>query len=69
MLFRKKLQRSCSYCRLGTELSDGSVLCAKKGLVDSSMSCRKFRYEPTKRIPGKQTTPDFSQYDDNDFSL
>ena len=69
MLFRKKIQRSCSYCKLGTELSDGNILCAKKGIMDPAKSCRRFRYEPTKRIPGKQKAPDFSQYNEEDFTL
>lgn len=69
MLFRKKIERSCYYCSFGTELSDGTVLCAKKGIVDGNKSCRKFRYEPLRRIPRKEKTPDFSQYDQDDFSL
>ena len=69
MLFRKKLPKSCSYCTFGTELTDGSVLCAKKGIMDANKSCRKFRYEPTRRVPRKQKTPDFSQYDQDDFTL
>lgn len=69
MLFRKKLPRSCSYCSFGTQLSDETVLCAKKGMMDLGKSCRKFRYDPTKRIPGKLKVPDFSKYDPKDFSL
>jgi hypothetical protein len=69
MLFRKKLQRSCSYCSFGTELTDGTVLCAKKGIVDPNQSCLKFRYDPTRRVPMKQKAPDFSKYDEDDFSL
>lgn len=69
MLFRKKLPRSCGYCSFSTELSDGTVLCAKKGMMAADNSCRKFRYEPTRRFPKKQKTPDFSQYDQEDFSL
>lgn len=69
MLFRKNFQRSCNYCSFGTELTDGTVLCAKKGIVDPDKACRKFRYDPTRRIPGNQKAPDFSKYDEDDFSL
>lgn len=69
MLFRKKQTRSCSYCSYGTELSEGNMLCAKKGIIDASKPCRKFRYDPIKRIPGKTKAPDFSIYDEDDFSL
>lgn len=69
MLFRKKLHRACSYCSYSTELTTCTLLCAKKGIVDAAASCRKFRYDPTRRIPGKQKAPDFSQYNEEDFSL
>lgn len=69
MLFRKKHPRSCSYCSYSTELSEDNLLCAKKGIIDAQSPCRKFRYDPTKRIPCKAKTPDFSKYDEDDFSL
>lgn len=69
MLFRKKIERSCSYCIHGTTLEDGQVLCIKKGLMRKEDSCRKFRYDPCKRVPGKQKALDFSRFEDNDFSL
>lgn len=69
MLFRKKLPRSCSYCSFSTELSEGAVLCAKKGIKDPSKACRKFRYDPTRRVPLKQKAPDFSAFTEDDFSI
>lgn len=69
MLFRKKIERSCSYCNYGTHLEDGSILCVKKGLRTSDAQCRKFKYDPCKRIPQKAKALDFSKYDAEDFSL
>lgn len=69
MLFRKKIQKSCEYCTNGTLLEDGQVLCSKRGLTDNADKCRKFRYDPFKRIPCKPRAIDFSQYDEEDFSL
>ena len=69
MLFRKKIERSCSYCARGTMLNDTQILCAKKGVVPGEGGCRKFRYDPCKRIPLKAKTPDFSKYNEEDFSL
>ena len=69
MLFRKKIQRSCNYCSNGTRLNDGSVLCMRRGIVSQDDSCRKFKYDPCKRVPVKQKAPDFSKYDGEDFSL
>ena len=69
MLFRKKIERSCTYCIYGTHLEGGNILCTKKGLRTLDDSCRKFRYDPCKRIPIKAKALDFSKYNDNDFSL
>ena len=69
MLFRKKIQKSCEYCTHGTILENDQVLCSKHGLIDNAANCRKFRYDPFKRIPCKPKAIDFSQYDEEDFSL
>ena len=69
MLFRKKIERSCSYCVNGTALQDGQVLCIKKGLRDADSSCRKFCYDPCKRIPTKRKALDFDKYNEEDFTL
>ena len=69
MLFRKKITRSCTYCAHGTCLNDTTVLCTKRGVVDAERSCRKFTYDPCKRIPPKPKAPDFEKYDAEDFTL
>lgn len=69
MLFRKKIERSCSYCAYGAKLEDDSILCSKRGLKQESDSCRKFRYDPCKRVPFKAKAVDFSRFKDSDFSL
>ena len=69
MLFRKKIERSCAYCRFGTQLEDGQVLCLKKGVRTVDDQCRKFMYDPLKRIPAKARALDFSRFDEEDFSL
>ena len=69
MLFRKKISRSCSYCRYAAKLTDDQILCAKKGVVDCTSPCKRFRYDPCKRIPVKAKAMDFSQYSEEDFKL
>lgn len=69
MLFRKKISRSCSYCKFGTRIDDEQILCIKKGIVPDINKCRKFVYDPCKRIPAKAKALDFIKYDDEDFSL
>ncbi len=69
MLFRKRIERSCAYCLHGALLEDGQVLCAKKGMKTVDDMCRKFKYDPCKRIPPKAKALDFSKYENEDFSL
>lgn len=69
MLFRKKHPRSCTYCARGTVTEDNAVICEKRGVVSLEYSCRKFRYDPCKRIPCKAKALDFEKYDREDFSL
>lgn len=69
MLFRKKIERACRHCLHGTKLENDQVLCAKKGVRPPDGKCFRFRYDPLKRIPPKAKALDFSQYQDQDFSL
>ena len=69
MLFRKKMPRSCTYCLHSTVLNDAQVLCTKRGVVDCERNCRKFQYDPCKRIPPKQKALDTNKYSDEDFTL
>ena len=69
MLFRKKITRACSYCAHGTNIDDEQILCTKKGVVPLYGKCRKFLYDPCKRIPAKAKSPDLTQYTVEDFSL
>lgn len=69
MLFRKKQPKSCEYCSFGTCLQDGLTLCSKRGIRQTNSPCRKFKYDPCKRIPPKNAVLDLSQYKEQDFSL
>lgn len=69
MLFRKKINRACTYCLHGTQIDDEQVLCIKKGVVPVDGKCRKFCYDPCKRIPLKTKALDFKKYNEEDYSL
>lgn len=69
MLFRKKMPRSCMYCSFSTRLNEDQMLCTKRGVVAAEGECRKFRYDPFKRVPPRPKAPDFAKYDQDDFSL
>lgn len=69
MLFRRKIQRSCSYCQYGTLLEGEQILCTKRGMRSIEDKCCRFLYDPCKRIPKKPKALDFSKYDSEDYSL
>lgn len=69
MLFRKKIEKSCTYCRYGTMLDEGLALCIKRGVVSADRKCRKFSYDPIKRVPCKPKAVNFEKYTKEDFSL
>lgn len=69
MLFRKKIERSCTYCAYGAALDDNQMLCTKRGVVSADSACRKFRYDPFKRVPPRPKAVDFKKYEEDDFSL
>ena len=51
MLLDKNIRKICAFCLHGSEFGDGEILCAKKGPMPQSATCRKFRYDPMQRIP------------------
>ena len=54
MLFRKKIPGSCQYCAHGVRLEGGQIVCVKKGLLEGDCACRRFDYDPLKRIPPRR---------------
>ncbi len=69
MLFRKRIPRACAYCANGAKVTDDQILCTKVGVVSVYYQCRKFKYDPCKRIPHKTKALDFGKYDQEDYSL
>lgn len=69
MLFRKKHPRSCAYCTYGAQIDGDQILCIKKGAVSGQKACRKFAYDPCKRVPLRPKVLDFVKYNDEDFAL
>ena len=69
MLFQKKIEPRCCYCKRGTALDEDTVMCLKRGIVHPSHHCPSFRYDPLKRVPPRPISPDFSRLKEEDFSL
>ena len=69
MLFRKKIQRACGYCAFGGKIDEDHVICQKCGIVPAAHHCRRFRYDPLKRVPPQPKQQNFEKYNSTDFSL
>ena len=57
MLFRKKIDRYCTYCQFAGKIDDETMVCQFCGIVPSNHRCRRFRYDPLRRIPGRPSAP------------
>lgn len=63
--FDKNIKKSCVCCAYGrkSEYTD-EVFCNKHGVTTVNDCCRKFEYDPLKRIPERQSiSADFSADD------
>lgn len=69
MLFAKKMEPRCAYCKRGTALNEEQVVCLKKGVVSAGGRCRGFRYDPLKRVPPRPAVLDLGKLKDEDFVL
>lgn len=69
MLFRKDMEPRCAYCSFAASAELGTVICRRKGIMPESSKCRRFRYDPLRRTPPRPIIPDFTEYDDADYSL
>ena len=69
MLFEKDVEPRCAYCKRGARLDEERVMCLKKGIVDAGGACRRFQYDPLKRVPPRPVALDTGKLNESDFSL
>lgn len=65
----KGIEPRCAYCAWAAPMGGEKFICPKKGVVSAREHCFRFRYDPLKRVPPRPNAPDFSRFDDEDFSL
>ncbi|MBQ9647613.1 MAG: hypothetical protein IJV43_04530 [Oscillospiraceae bacterium] len=68
-LFRKNMEKRCAYCAFGSAINDREVACARKGVMDAAAHCRKFVYDPLKRVPPRPAALNSGKYSAEDFKL
>ena len=69
ILFGKNVEPACKHCEFARQhIGDKrQVLCSKVGIVEENYHCRKYVYDPTKRIP-KPPKP-LEKFSAEDFSI
>ena len=68
-LYGNNISPACEYCAFARRASDGRVmLCDKRGVVPMYHHCRRFRYDPLKRVPPRPAALN-DKYTSEDFSL
>ena len=68
-LFQKKIEPRCAYCVHSRPLSEEEVVCGKKGVLSAASSCRRFRYDPLKRVPPRPAKLHTQGLTDEDFQI
>lgn len=64
----KKIERCCECCDKGTVGEDGeSIFCPKMGVMEKHSNCKRFVYNPLKRVPKKM--PSLPEYSKKDFEI
>ena len=61
------VEKSCALCAHSTETEQGKCFCIKKGFVYSSDVCRKYEYDPFKRVP--LPGPSLPEHEKKDFEI
>ena len=69
MLFSRNIEPQCAYCLHSVKLDEETVACYKRGILESSGFCSKYRYEPTKRVPKKRAKLTSAAFSESDFEL
>ena len=67
-VYNKNIEPKCELCVHAVTAADGSaILCPKKGIREFNDVCRRFRYDPLKRIPARPA--ERVTFSDLDFKL
>lgn len=66
-LFGNRIKPDCSYCCNGADAHSGYICTAKKSIKNGK--CRKFRYNPTLRVPKAEPVLQSQGFTQKDFEL
>lgn len=67
-LYSKEISPKCLYCSYGRSVNDSKeILCKKTGVMQPDSCCKKFKYDPLKRVPERIKLK--SDFNPEDFKL
>lgn len=66
-LFGNEVRANCSYCCNGADAHSGYICTVKKSIKKGK--CRKFRYNPTLRVPMTEAPMEKQEFTIKDFEL
>ena len=70
MLFSKNIEPRCEYCRWAVPFDDEDIVgCKHRGVMKAHEKCRRFSYDPLKRVPEPPMTYKAKEFDKEDFEL
>ncbi|WP_458863727.1 hypothetical protein [Acidaminobacterium chupaoyuni] len=68
MLFDRDIKHCCAFCEKSIDLDEQLVLCKYKGPVSFDFCCRRYEYDPLRRIPHPPAEPR-KKFTEKDFKL
>ena len=68
-MFRKNVEPACTYCQHSAPAGEDCCICVKKGIVSLWDSCRRFSYDPLRRVPEAPPAPRTEDLDPDSFKL
>ena len=70
MLFDKNIEPKCTYCKTGMPIPySEEIACVRHGIMSPDDSCRRFIYDPIKRVPEVAAPYSPGEFTEDDFSL
>lgn len=68
-IFSKEIEPHCVYCMYSKQISDEQAICNKHGIVSTNFHCRKYKYDPTKRVPPEPAVLETESFTADDFKI
>lgn len=69
MLFSKEIKPCCAYCAKSKQVNDEEAVCVKHGIVSLQYRCKRYVYDPTKRVPSEPAQLDKDAFTEEDFKI